>query len=379
MRDFGFAGSPVGGIWRDGRRALPEVARLRRAAWAFTTRRVPRGSTFKIVTESIRPKAGDLILARVEALGHHASLQLANGRRKHLFVGDEIVVVYGNRYASNQFEAVVPESLGPCHLVAGGGVAAKARSWHAKISRGPTEIVPIGLLGDAAGQPLNVGDYALQAVDVLDAPCPTAVAVVGTGMDSGKTQTAAYLVRGLTLAGLRVGYAKVTGTGAGGDTWLLKDAGANPVLDFTDAGLVSTYLSSPADLERVLVTLVAHLTKASVEAVVLEVADGVLQQETAALLKSSAFREVVSAMLFTACDAMGAVAGHAWLQENNLPIVGFGGVLTASPLQSEEALQATGLRAFSREELCRPGIAMRILARARRFAATATELRSEAS
>ena len=50
-------------------------------------------------------------------------------------------------------------------------------------------------------------------------------------MDAGKTQTATFLVRGMVTAGLRVGYAKVTGTGAGGDIWWLKDAGADPVLE----------------------------------------------------------------------------------------------------------------------------------------------------
>ena len=59
---------------------------------------------------------------------------------------------------------------------------------------------------------------------------------------------------------------KVTGTGAGGDTWLLRDAGADPVLDFTDAGHVSTYLLPEAEVERTFVTLVAHLAASGVDA-----------------------------------------------------------------------------------------------------------------
>src|SRR2546430_9351468 len=41
-----------------------------------------------------------------------------------------------------------------------------------------------------------------------------------------------HLVVGLRRRRLRVGAAKVTGTGAGGDPWLLTDAGASLVLDF---------------------------------------------------------------------------------------------------------------------------------------------------
>src|SRR5262245_30388953 len=74
--------------------------RLRTASWAFTTRRVPQGAATTILRQNGRPEAGDLVLATVDALGHHGDLQTVSGRRRHLFVGDEIVVAYGNRYAS---------------------------------------------------------------------------------------------------------------------------------------------------------------------------------------------------------------------------------------------------------------------------------------
>jgi len=339
--------------------------RLRRATWAYTTRRV-RGPLSGLVEENLVPRAGDLVLARVDALGHHSVLQLPDGRRRSLFVGDEIVVAYGNRYAPNQIEAVVPKSLGPCQLIAGGGVAGKALSWHANLSKGPTQITPVGLIAGPNGEPVSLRDYALPDIDRLPVPVPPTIAVVGTAMDSGKTQTAAYLVKGLTQAGLRVGYSKVTGTGAGGDTWLLKDAGATPVLDFTDVGLVSTYLASPAEIERTFVTLMAHLAKAKVDAIVLELADGILQGETSVLLGTSVFKEAVAGIVFTACDAMGAVAGHAWLESKQLPLIALSGVLTAAPLQRTEATQATGLPTFTRQDLARATMAIGLLNTAER-------------
>ncbi|MDJ0867269.1 MAG: DUF1611 domain-containing protein [Myxococcota bacterium] len=342
--------------------SLFEAERLRRAAWAFTTRRVPTDRPYRIRHEAVAPRAGDLVLARVDLLGHHRGLQLWSGRRRNLFPGDEIVVAYGNRYASNQFEAVVPRTLGPCHLVAGGGVAAKARSWHGRISRGPTVITPIGLLLGADDRPANLGDHAIEAAAHLTEPRLPTIAVAGTAMDAGKTTSAAFLVRGLIEAGFQVGYAKVTGTGAGGDTWLLADAGADPVLDFTDAGLVSTYRTPLAEIEGVVVTLMAHMQKAGAEVAVLEVADGILQPETAALLDSPVFQSHVDGILFTAGDAMGAVAGSAWLREHALNVVGLAGVLTAAPLQCAEAGAATGLPTFTREDLAGAETARRILA-----------------
>ena len=338
--------------------------RLGLASWAFTTRRVPPGAACGILPPVGRPRVGELVIARVEAVGHHAALHLVNGRRRWLFPGVEIVVAYGNRYAPAQFEAEVPESLGPCHLVAGGGVASRVRSWHQRIASGPTEITPIGLLGDEDGRRINLRDFALDAVDPPQDYRPTTIAVVGTSMDSGKTQTCAHLVRGLTAAGSRVGYAKVTGTGAGGDYWSLKDAGADPVLDFTDAGMPSTYLLSPDEVERTMATLVSHVARQGVDAIVLEIADGILQRETATLVGRPAFARMVGGIVLAAQDSMGALAGYQWLREREAPVLALSGVLTAAPLQVREAREATGLPIHDREALASAGVAMDLLGQA---------------
>ena len=55
---------------------------------------------------------------------------------------------------------------------------------------------------------------------------PRTIAVIGTSMNSGKTTTIRYLVRGMSAGGARPGTTKVTGTGSGGDYWVMLDAGA---------------------------------------------------------------------------------------------------------------------------------------------------------
>jgi hypothetical protein len=144
----------------------------------------------------------------------------------------------------------------------------------------------------------------------------------------------------------------------------LKDAGADPVFDFTDAGFVSTYRVEPRKIERILVTLMANLTKADVDAIVLEVADGVLQAETAAVLESPVFKVLVDSILFAARDSMGAVAGVDWLKHQDLDVAGLSGVLTASPLQCREAPAATGLPTYTRRKLADANVARKILGRA---------------
>ena len=341
-----------------------DALRLRLASWAFTTRRVPHEVASIVLPPEGRPMVGDLVLARVDAIGHHSTLQLVNGRRRQLFPGTEVVAVYGHRYAPNQFEAEVPASMGPCHLVASGGIAARALSWHVKIARGPTTITPIGFPADAAANRLNLRNFALPSVVPPRDYQPTAIAVVGTSMDSGKTQTCAHLVRGLIAGGLRVGYAKVTGTGACGDFMLLRDAGADPVLDFTDVGRPSTYLLSREEVDHTMQSLVNHVTHHGVDAMVLEVADGVLQRETAALLCGSMFPRLVGGIVMAAQDSMGALAGFNWLRERPTPVLALSGVLTAAPLQVSEAHQATGMPVLNRDELATAGVAMDLLAQA---------------
>lgn len=322
--------------------------RLARVKTAYTTRHV-RPEAVTALTDGVRPAAGDLVLARVAKLGQHPRLEATDGRKVSLFVGDEILVCYGNRYAPDQFEAVVPDNLGPCHLVAAGGVAGTALSWHAAM-KAPTALEPIGLVHNEEGAVVNLQQWRLPEPRT-GARRPWTVAVLGTCMNAGKTTAAAGIVRGLHLTGRRVGAAKVTGTGAGGDVWLLQDAGAHPVLDFTAAGFASTYRCTSAQVLTSLRTLCGHLADASVEAAVLEVADGLLQDETAALIGHPEFAARVDAVVFAAGDAMGAIAGVERLRSLGLPVVAVSGLLTCSPLATREAAAALDVPVLGLDDL----------------------------
>jgi hypothetical protein len=212
------------------------------------------------------------------------------------------------------------------------------------------------LIAAPSGQVLNLRQFALKRPSLEHPPVPT-YAVVGTSMNAGKTETAAHIVRGLSLAGYRVGAAKLTGTGAGGDVWSLTDAGASMVLDFTDAGFSSTYLAQLADLEEILAVLTSQLYGAGMDCVVMEVADGLFQRETAMLLESPHFAQAVNGLVFASPDAMGALAGTQWLEERGLPVLAVSGRMTASPLAAREAQSAVNLPVLDLEALSSPEIA----------------------
>lgn len=328
---------------------------IARAKVAFTIRRVDLGRAKKLLSDGIAPSSGDLLLARVSRIGQQKRIELTNGRRARLFHGDKIVVCYGNRYAPHQFEAVVPDTMGPCHLVAAGGIAGRVLSKHDKMKE-PTKLIPLGILANSKGRPLNLGDFALESHSGVR-PQPLTLAVAGTAMDSGKTTTAASVIRGLTASGLKVGAAKVTGTGAGGDLWFMKDAGADPVFDFVDAGLPSTYRATPRQIDEIVALLNSHLRNGPVDAIVLEVSDGLYQEETAGLFSSAAFQSIVHGIIFAANDAMGAKTGVEWLWQRDLPVLALSGVLTSSPLATREAQEAVGLPILKVKTLCDPAIA----------------------
>lgn len=312
--------------------------RLLQAKLAFSCRRAAITQMETLIAGDIQPRSGDLVLARVDKIGQHKNIETPHGRR-HLFVGDEIIVCYGNRYAPDQFEAEVPADLSPCDLVAAGGVASTQLSRHDAMAM-PTSITPIGLVGDALGGRLNIARWALRPARIT-ARGPKVIAVVGTTMNAGKTTTAANVIRGLAQAGFDVGAVKVTGTASPNDTGFFRDAGANPVLDFTDAGFASTYRVSDIELEAILETLLSNVAHKQV--VVIEIADGLFQQETNVLLRSPLFKRVVDGVVFAAGDAMGAKAGIEWLHANGLPVLAVSGVLTRSPLAIREAEAATGM------------------------------------
>ena len=54
---------------------------------------------------------GDIILARIEQIGRNRRLELANGRASTLQDGDLAAVVFGNRYATRQFEGYARSTL----------------------------------------------------------------------------------------------------------------------------------------------------------------------------------------------------------------------------------------------------------------------------
>jgi hypothetical protein len=236
--------------------------------------------------------------------------------------------------------------------VASGGIASAALSRSLDV-RLATDVLPVGLIGDEKGRPLNVADFALEPVH----PCrerPRTVAVIGTSMNSGKTTTIHFMVHGLSRAGVRAGVTKVTGTGSGGDYWVMIDAGAHRMLDFPEGGLASTYRQPMSLISQTFLELLDHLSDSGTDVNFVEVADGIYQRETSRLIESEIFRSTVDVVLFAAGDAMGAAAGVTHLRGLGLNVAAVSGRITRSPLATREVQTALGMPVLGLAELDDP-------------------------
>lgn len=335
---------------------LPNLAR---AKWAFSTRRVPGDHAVSLDRAVATARSGDLVLGRVTSVGQHARIQLPTGRYSALYPGDLVVMPCGARYAPDQFEGLAEIDPAGCQMLAGGGCLGRMVKRHEKM-RQPTEVQPLGLLLDAEGRVLNTDAYRVPA-GLEPARIPV-VAVVGTTMNSGKTTATVALSHGLTRAGWTVGTLKGTGTGSFGDFNDYVDAGAHFVADFTDAGMVSTYLQPIERIKRGIGDLVAAAERAGCDVVVMELADGILQLETAALLADPAFRATLSGIVFACGDSVAASGGIAVLSSMELPILALTGLVSCSPMAAAEAQAATGKPVVTRAQLLDPAEANRIAA-----------------
>ena len=323
---------------------------LSAAYWTFTTRRVDRTDVAGMSTSFAAARSGDLVLCEITQLGQHRRLQLDAKRYKTSYVGDLFVACVGDRYAPDQFQGRAEISDQGCHLLAGGGVVGTVEDAHERMAA-PTAVRPLGLLVDGDGHIINISRYRLPACTI---PADvTVLGVFGASMNAGKTTAAVSLAYGLSRAGYTVAGAKVTGTGSFGDFLAYEDTGV-ATYDFTDAGLASTYRMPLGRIEQAFDTVVGQAAADGAQIVVVEIADGVFQAETAAILKASTIKDRLDGLLFAAPDALSAVGGIAVLQRYGLRPFAVSGMVTRSPLAVREAMAETGVPHVTRQDLRTP-------------------------
>jgi hypothetical protein len=329
-------------------RSLPH-----KASWV--TRRIPPGTPIEWAPVESEPQTGDVLLCTIDEVGLHGRLETASGQRSRLFRGDRVLCALGGRYATSILEAVPTIGEGRADLVSASGLCGRVLDRADKTTR-PTTL-QVEAQAFLAGVPVNVSQFALEppATPVSE---PGWILVVGSAMDSGKTTACVSLIHGLSRAGFRVGAAKLTGTASARDLHSYRDAGADPVVDFLDCGWPSTAGCRTDELLEIVDRIVGTLRAADVDAVVLEVADGLLQPETAALLAHIRERLSSPGVVYTARESMAGVAGATWLADLGYRVGAVSGVVTSSPLACREVEHGIGVPCIPTRELAEKSISL---------------------
>jgi hypothetical protein len=209
--------------------------------------------------------SGDFVVGRVVSAAR--GIERPDGRMAATAEGDLVVGALGSRAATLQavgdWRAIGVD--GQMQDLSTAGVFGACTSISADLGSLTTLVY--------RGHVLVDGEKATMKRWLRDLPArplstPT-ILIVGTSMDAGKTVAACAIVRRLVARGLRVGGAKLTGVGRFRDIVAMKDAGAQFVLDFVDAGLPST-ICERDEMDRALGLIFALVEEAGLDVLVAE-------------------------------------------------------------------------------------------------------------
>lgn len=302
---------------------------------------------------SYRMKAGDLAIFEVVELGRHEAAQMADGKVRSIFPGDRIMAAFADRYATSQFEGYVPDQPQPLyHMIAAGGVIGivKSKHWSLKDIE-PTTVRLVGYCCAKDGAVINLKFKYAERHAFRGQVGPKVILSIGSTMDSGKTTTAAFVSRGLAVAGHNVGFIKLTGTCHTKDREFVLDCGATAVSDFSDVGYPSTFMVPKEEILDIYQTLLDRMAPNAHDLIVMEIADGLMQRETMFLLKDERFMRTISKVVFSCGDSLSAFHGVELLRSWGIEVAAISGRFTMSPLLVNEVRDNLNVPVFTIDEV----------------------------
>ncbi|MGB2929491.1 MAG: hypothetical protein WBB70_11305 [Desulfobacterales bacterium] len=285
------------------------------------------------------PEVGDLIFGEISEIGHHKSVESRSARLHTINIGTLSIFVFGNRYAPDQFEGLVPNSIAEhVDLFSQGGIVGEVKTQNQLIGV-PTKVRVLGYVCDTEGKVINTRNHVLlHPKNIIRKNSGAKVILcIGTSMNSGKTHAAAACCYALSSMGKNVRAAKITGTASLKDILLMNDCGAQHIADFTYFGYPSSYLMEPEKLLWMFHSFDMKYGNNPRNYLVIEFADGIFQRETAMLLKMPEVRARIHKLIFCASDSSAVFGGIQVLKDQfDLVPDAISGLCSSSPLAIRE-------------------------------------------
>lgn len=285
------------------------------------------------------PVVGDLMYGKILQIGQHSDLENRSGRIHSVTKGSKAIFVFGNRYAPDYYEGIVPaEYASEVDLLARSGLVGVVKH-RSQMVKDATKVKLLGYVCDDDGTVLNTRNYCLITPKELNKKANRSklILVVGTSMNSGKSAAAAACCWALSSMGHDVRASKITGTASLKDILNMQDSGASVVNDFTHFGHPSTYLLEEDELLKIFNDTDLKYANNPRNYWVVEIADGILQRETEMLLSNPAVTSRIHKLIFSARDALGAISGVQILKSRfGLVPDAISGIISSSPLGVRE-------------------------------------------
>ncbi|MFQ5570541.1 MAG: hypothetical protein ACE5G0_12740 [Rhodothermales bacterium] len=289
----------------------------------------------------------------LEEKSSYNHLECIDGTFETIEAGDLLVGVLGERQALRGYSGRIPRAIHPgdvLHVLNLGGIIGLCTSDHPSL--GPALKVEVlgAVLIETAGRTSHarIQDHALEPVYRLRHSAPLVV-VSGTAMHTGKTMAACRIIEGLTLRGLRVAAAKLTGAALLRDVRMMEEHGAIAGVTFTKAGVVA---STNKEMGPPAKALVAHLNTFEPDIIVLELGDGFIgYYGVDGLLLDKELQRFAMAHVVAANDLAGVwAADHLFRQRYRAPIAVVTGPVTDNAVGIQYIQNALGIPACNAQQ-----------------------------
>lgn len=275
------------------------------------------------VSDTYNCQEGDVIAVRLLTnKSNYNLLELVTGRMSTLKEGDVIAGALGHRNAVQGYAGIIPTELktgDKVNLLNMGGVLGICQSYSPLVGP-PHQCEVIGSvlsfpnINSRTGVPANISTGCPPLDANLSSGCPV-IAVVGTSMNSGKTEACLTIIQQLVRQGLKVAAAKTTGVSLRRDILGMQDAGAQEVMVFTDLGVVTTQNSNAPALTK---TMLNRLNQSKPDVIVLELGDGLIgDYGVSAILSDPEISKSLTNVVLAAADPVGAWGGVTLLTDRH--------------------------------------------------------------
>lgn len=294
---------------------------------------------------------GTVVLAEViNGSGSISAIENSYGRDVKLFAGDRFLGVLGNRRSSTSEYGDFPQSLRldgttTLDLLAYGGILGYGRSVPAeKAAKGFLKVRVLGAMLESAA-PVTLSQLSCFNDDTAECRAPVLL-VCGTAAEVGKTTATGNLIRAFKRRGMRVGAAKLTGTGRLRDILAMQDAGADRCMDFPHVGLASTY-TNKTDVALAAERILGILSAAASDVIIAELGGDIIEANIPHLLAEPNFLKSVRSIVHVSGDVLGMMGSIDYYRQLGVdkPIY-----LTLpkgrNNLATQERLRVFGMTAF---------------------------------